>query len=304
MEEQELNQEEVWNESAAEIWADEATPGPTAPPETPQETQEPTEQQEDPLSGIPDALRGEFTAMREKLSSFEEMANRLKQAESRLGSMQNDYYETKKRLEESVKAEAERRNKAAKTSQEEEDQKFEDIVNELKDSDPELFQTVTTLEKKYGVKFKGLEEQVTALVAAKAELESKLNSGGSVEEIAQLRNELAATKEELVLTDAFPGWRTIKETPEFKSWIPNSPDYIKAKFGSKKAADAIEVLKAFSETKKNKTAAEINAEKQARLRASTVAPSKPSSPIKSKSWENMTPEEQWNASAAEFWPEG
>jgi len=139
-----------------------------------------------------------------------------------------------------------------------------------------------------------IDERLGAAQAQKVDVDA-LRQQVASELAPKIRAELEASFEPRLVDIAHRGWRQLVNTPEFVEWIKAQPADVQRLAASPKADDAIDLLDRYKETRKviPKTAEEIAAERQARLRQAANAPRGQGAGIPRKGIDDMTDEEYW-----------
>jgi hypothetical protein len=309
-EEEIKEQQEERAKAAAEIWETDETPGTQATPKPPEEKEtkpsEPTGEegkddestetpQEDAWEGVSPGLRKTLETIQSTVESgIGSLDQRLKSAEGRIGAMHNDYYNSKQKEAEAAKKKAEEDANKPTPEELEETERSKKALADLKESDPELYNAITGTAKSLDAKVKALEDHVQQLKDSKAELEKKQAEGSLTQKETNSLARIERLEAEIQLSDDFPGWKKTIVTDEYKTWLEKQPDDIKKLTASSKVEDAATVLKAYGEAKKEKpkkSAAEINAEKEARLKASETTQTSRGK-VNDKGFDDLPPEEQ------------
>lgn len=246
---------------------------------------------EDPWAGVNPALKKEFEDLRTRAGGVDTMAERLRQAESRIGSITNQLHNEKKAAESvsisQTAAPTKEQIAAAAQSDEEWDA--------LKEEFPTWGSAV---DKKFASEKAATLKEIDSL---KADINTLKQSGAPSGEI---EGRVQAVKIEIakeMVSLQHPGWEQTVKTPEFSAWINSQPAEIKQKCESWNIADAVFVLNAFGEGKKSKTAAEIAADRKERLTKSTTQSSPGRVRQSSKLPDDMTDAEYRAHIANEMW---
>ena len=246
----------------------------------------------DPWSGVNPALKGAFDALQEKVSAFDAMAQRLQSSEGRIGALQRELQQQRNAAEKAAKAvdsapTQEQMAAAAANNR---------MWDDLKEDFPEWAEA---LELKTGELRGAVSKELSAL-------QNKVESMASNPELVGGKiDEMVRNFEAKLLTIKHPSWRSITGSQEYSTWLQSQPAEIQHKAAtSVDALECIEILDAYaasSQQKAGKTAAEIAAERQARLNsaATTVRGGKRTVPIKSV--EDMTPEEYRAHISKQIW---
>jgi hypothetical protein len=126
-------------------------------------------------------------------------------------------------------------------------------------------------------------------------------SGLSAEQIEQMvadranANTAALEKKfnEALVSVKHKNWKQDVKTPEFAAWFQAQDAQTKALADSTDGFDAIEMLDRF-QADKAKPVAAVKQDRQRKLEQAVTSASKPGTAPVAKSFEDMTPEEQWN----------
>jgi hypothetical protein len=96
------------------------------------------------------------------------------------------------------------------------------------------------------------------------------------------------------ISQAHPGWTETVKTPEFKAWQAAQAPGIQALGDSDRVEDAIEMLNLYTRARPSKTAAQVQAERDARL-ARSVGPTKTVNPgpRTAVAVDDLSPDEFW-----------
>ena len=262
----ELSQEIFGDEDTAV----EKTPGTVEESEV---TGKEPEKEPDPWEGVNPVVREQFEAMSKQVSTLNDVTARLKQAEQRIGAMTNEAAKAKKDAEALS-------DKAAPTEEEiEAAAEDEDEWEALKEEFPVWAKAVDNRIKKESKTTKDIIDKISSL-------EKKVESSGS-EGVDYLKQEIIELKV-LAIAQKYPDWQKIKETPEFQQFRDSDPENQRLA-SSLNPKDAISLLDKFTakHPKKEKTAAEIAAERKRRLSESQTPESGRLQRIR-KSEEDMT----------------
>ena len=246
-------------------------------PDTPIEDQTAeakTPEPEDPWAGLPAALK----------TTIENAQYRLKQAEQRIGSLQNELH-------------------AAKTA----------AVSKVADAPtPEEVSTAAQSTAKWNElkgEFPEWGEAIDARLAAERAEYRK-----STPDLATLREEAASSKTEIAamversielakLEIKHPDFETIREDPAFSAWLKKQDDVIQHKaLVSTKARDASEVVDLYKSTLQKQPVEDVIEQRQQRLRQSQTVQGRNSIPAKSV--DNMTEAELRRYYAAQVFQKG
>lgn len=224
----------------------------------------PEKKEEDPWVGVNPAIKQAFDNMSQKVESVQATEARLKQAESRIGSITNELHAAKKAAESVKVGPTADQMKAAAES----DEKWEGLKKDF----PEWADAFDgRFDKKLTVKLDELKGEI------KKELE-----GGKVSPDLDLR----------LLNIAKPKWKDTVKSPEWKEWLAMQPPETQALVSSERAEDAIAAIISFEEAQTKvpqKTATEIAAERKERIKTAVLPQGGKAVPVKSEA--DMSAEE-------------
>ncbi len=249
-------------------------------------SQKETEKEEvvDPWAGVNPALKQMFDDMSQKVAALPTVEARLKQAESRVGSLSNELHNAKQAAAAVKDAPTKEQMEAAAKS--------EEGWQALKEDFPEWAEAI---DGRVNAKLATLKEEIVAGLHGE---------GKTAEEIAQLKETLAeGTAEQIqmgILEFLKPGYQSTVAMKEYQEWLKTQPEDIVKLTKSPRAADAIVVLDSFEESVgKQKTAEEIASERKRRLKTAHIPQGKKSAPTKSEA--DMTEAELRQSLAKEVW---
>lgn len=279
--------EELWGDDA-----DKSTPAETKPSETekaadqPKEKeleQKPEKKEDPPETKDEDPLK----VIQKTLGNIE---FRVKQTESRIGSIQNEMHAAKQ-VEEEVKAKdapSKEQIKEASESQEEWESLKEEFPAWAKAIDNRL--TATTAE--FGKKLPKFEGDLSEVQG----------------EVQKLKKDFDAKLEIITLSFHHPDWKETVNSDEYKKWLALQSDEFKHNaLSSPYAKDAIDILNDFDDFKKShkseKTPAEIAADRKKRLNKSQTLETSSHNETKPKTVSDMTDAEYRADLEKEIWAE-
>lgn len=221
-------------------------------------------------------------ALQAKLAEFDKMAalfpqlvNELNAAKGRIGKMQSDW--------DKARAAAEQPSQTQIAAAAKDPERWA----ELKKDFPEWGDAITDF----------VDSRLGSVAGGK---------GPTAEEIEQLvaqrtagaTAQLEAAFNEKLVTMRHPGWKDTVKTDDFKTWFEAQDAATKALAESTDGLDAIRMLDLFVEAKKKPVTA-VREERQSRL-AAAATPARPAQAGSvTKSFDEMTPQEQWNHLAAQ-----
>jgi hypothetical protein len=229
----------------------------------------------DPWAGVPATLR----------TTIENAQYRLKQAEQRIGSLQNELHAAKTAAAKVVEAPTpEEVSSAAKSAEK---------WNELKSEFPEWGEAIDSRLAAERAEYRKTTPDLSAL---KAELEGA---------VGNTKAEIAASVERMVelakLEIRHPDYELIKEDQAFHAWLKAQDEAIQDKaLRSTKARDASEVIDLYKSTNKKQPVEDVIAERQQRLRQSQSVQGRNAIPAKSEA--DMTELELRRYYAAKVFP--
>jgi hypothetical protein len=262
METPEQEEARIRAEVAAELAAEESGEAPIVDAEPPVEEHRdnPPDAPLDPWEGVNPAIKKAFDEMSSRVATLQATEQRLKQAESRIGSITNELHAARKVADSAVKsAPTAAQIEAAAAS----DEKWEALKTDF----PEWAEAFDgRFDKKLAASVKELRE------AIKAELKEEV--GGNTAENLDLK----------LLSVVKRNWRTTIASKEWKDWLVTQPPERQALVNSEKAEDAIDLIDSFEQTQKQpaKTATEIAAERKQRMKQSVLPQGGKATPPKSE----------------------
>lgn len=255
---------------------------PETPPETPLETvsevapagQAQEQKPVDPYEGLHPDVRAKLERFDQMATSQQQLINELKEAKGRIGALQSEF--AKARQAQPAEQPTQRQIAAAQT-------------------DPEKWAALKQDFPEWG-------EGITAYV------ESRLNQLGGVgltpEQVEQLvaqRTEATTSQLEKKFNEALVSvkhrnWRADVNTEEFANWFKVQAPDVQALANSANGFDAIDMLDRF-QADKTRPAADVKQDRQNRLQAAVTT--KPGPAKVTKTFDDMTPAEQWEYMAKE-----
>ena len=272
--EENREEQEYREQLAAELWEDgeraEFPENEQAEPETAPEA--------DPWEGVPAALKQTLEALQSKVSAIDTIGNEVKQWSGRVGAIQRELQLQRNAAEQAAKAvsEAPTKQQMAEAAQDDE------AWSELKDEFPEW---ADALEKRTGKLEKKFSEQI----------ESLRQQQPQAPDLSALRREY----DQKLLTIKHPDWRELVASPEYQEWLNKQPGDVRQKaLESTDALECIEVLDRF--TAEKSPVKDVVDKRKERLANSVSAPSG-GRPVRSKSIDDMTPEEYREHVAKQIW---
>ena len=275
--EENREEQEYREQLAAELWED----GERAefPAEQEEHQSEPEAAPEaDPWEGVPAALKQTLEALQSKVSAIDTISNEVKQWSGRVGAIQRELQLQRNAAEQAAKtvSEAPTKQQMAEAAQDDE------AWSELKDEFPEW---ADALEKRTGKLEKKFSEQI----------ESLRQQQPQAPDLSALRREY----DQKLLTVKHPSWKQVVTSPEYNEWLNKQPQDVRQKaLESTDALECIEVLDQFTAAKS--PVKDVVDKRKERLASSVSAPSG-GRPVRSKSIDDMTPEEYREHVAKQIW---
>lgn len=289
----EMNEEEkkIREELAAEVF--EGKPAPAAEPEKDEvETQDQggtpegqdraaNEPEKDHWEGVPAVLKEQLEGITGQLTTLGSIENRLKQAERRIGSIQNEFHNAKQAAQETKEAPTKEEMAAAAET--------EEAWEDLKEEYPDWAQAIEA-----------------KLAAQSADIKKHLP------DVSEIRQSVSGIKDAMI-TDAalerrlvgfaHPGWESTVKSKEYTAWLSGQPADIQHKhYNGASADDAVFVLNKFKEFQSSKKSPEeIEAARNKRLDQSVMPGGKKKKPPKSEA--DLSDQEFRAKLAKEYWGE-
>ena len=275
--EENREEQEYREQLAAELWEDgERAEFPAGQEE--QRAEPEAAPESDPWEGVPAALKQTLEALQSKVSAIDTIGNEVKQWSGRVGAIQRELQLQRNAAEQAAKtvSEAPTKQQMAEAAQDDE------AWSELKDEFPEW---ADALEKRTGKLEKKFSEQI----------ESLRQQQPQAPDLSALRREY----DQKLLTIKHPSWRQIVASPEYNEWLNKQPQDVRQKaLESTDALECIEVLDQFTAAKS--PVKDVVDKRKERLASSVSAPSG-GRPVRSKSIDDMTPEEYREHVAKQIW---
>ena len=275
--EENREEQEYREQLAAELW--EGGERAEFPAEQEDQQAEPEAAPEaDPWEGVPAALKQTLEALQSKVSAIDTIGNEVKQWSGRVGAIQRELQLQRNAAEQAAKtvSEAPTKQQMAEAAQDDE------AWSELKDEFPEW---ADALEKRTGKLEKKFSEQI----------ESLRQQQPQAPDLSALRREY----DQKLLTIKHPSWQQLVASPEYNEWLNKQPQDVRQKaLESTDALECIEVLDQFTAAKS--PVKDVVDKRKERLASSVSAPSG-GRPVRSKSIDDMTPEEYREHVAKQIW---
>jgi hypothetical protein len=187
---------------------------------------------------------------------LDNMAYRLKQAESRVGSLQNQLNASKQAVKEIKPEDTPSKKQIEEAS--ENDQDWEDLKEEF----PNWAKAIDARVAKFSSDAVGKIDKLSGL---ETDFNTRLEA-----EVQKVKDTFDKKIELVTLSFFHPKWKDTVKSDAYLKWLPTQPEHIQAKHGSPLASDAIEVLNRFNEFNKppSKSPSEIAADRARRLKES------------------------------------
>jgi hypothetical protein len=291
VEENQLSPEEaqqLWDEEAAKLDADDQSanqPMATAPDEPLLEDEPvvveeaaPSEEPEDPLASLPEAVRAKLAQIDELATANAQLLHHVKTAEGRVAAMQREFQQARMAQQQVAPQDAPSQGQ---------------IVNAAKN--PEKWEQ---LKEDFPEWAGAMEEYVASKLGSvqpQQGLDPQQVAAFVQQQVDQTKAEMRQAIEEARVDGKYENWKDIVNTLEFTQWFTVQPPEIRSLANSDSARDAIRMLDMFHETKK-RSASDIKQERGQRLAA--AATTRPGQTPPPKSLDDMSPEELWNYEAA------
>ena len=276
--EENREEQEYREQLAAELWEDGERAEFQEEQQEEQQAEPEAAPEADPWEGVPAALKQTLEALQSKVSAIDTIGNEVKQWSGRVGAIQRELQLQRNAAEQAAKtvSEAPTKQQMAEAAQDDE------AWSELKDEFPEW---ADALEKRTGKLEKKFSEQIESLRQQQPQ-SPDLNA---------LRREY----DQKLLTVKHPSWKQVVTSPEYNEWLNKQPQDVRKKaLESTDALECIEVLDQFTAAKS--PVKDVVDKRKERLASSVSAPSG-GRPVRSKSIDDMTPEEYREHVAKQIW---
>jgi len=271
-------------QNAAELWsavAAERAGEPAAPAAKPEPV---------PAAKQPEPAADPFESIQARLNDFQtQMAGRLRNVEGHIGNLTGSQKQMKELLEASRAVSAQ---------------------SSSAPSQAQVAQAVTSpkawedLQRDYPEFVKGVEAYVESRSPA-AQSSPALDPAALKSLEDKMREEMKgateAVRQEIInstLEVITPDWQNVVKTQPFHAWVSGQPDDIKALSQSDKVGDAIRMLNLYNEHRRNNPTHAITTQRKQVLANATGTPRSNAAPTIQKSWDDMSPQERWNAEKA------
>ncbi len=290
MEENQLSPEEaqqLWDEEASKLDADDqsanqsmatAPDDPLLEDEPIAEEAAPSEEPEDPLASLPEAVRAKLAQIDELATANAQLLHHVKTAEGRVAAMQREFQQARVAQQQVAPQEAPSQGQIANAAKNPE--KWE----QLKEDFPEW---AGAMEEYVASKLGSVQSQQG--------LDPQQVAAFVQQQVDQTKAEMRQAIEEARVDGKYENWKDTVNTLEFTQWFTVQSPEIRSLANSDSARDAIRMLDLFHETKK-RSASDIKQERGQRLAA--AATTRPGQTPPPKTLDDMSPEELWNYEAA------
>lgn len=240
---------------------------------------------DDPMAGIPPALREQIEGISNRLNTLGTIEERLKQTERRIGSIQNEFHAAKQ-------AASEDKSNAPSKQEMVDASRSEEAWDELKDDFPEWAEAI---ESKLAANSAELSKKLPDLTELKETLSAMQNQQGAFISNAAL--------EERLLSFKHPGWKETVQKPEYQDWIKEQSQDVQEKhYNGQSADEATFVLDRFKEFQSNgKSPQEIAAARKKRLKQAETKTSGGRRQTPQKSESDMSEDEIREIEFARIW---
>lgn len=239
----------------------------------PEEPAQAAPAESDPWAGVPAALRDQFEGLRAKVEQTETLEQRLKQAERRLGTVQNELHAARQVAKATPPAPTPEQIAADEQTRRE----WDDVRSNF----PEL---ASATERRLAAQ----QEEIRRLIPDQEATRRQMDEQLSAAKIEMAENFVALRH---------PDWVAVRDSQEFKAWHEQQ--------GRHDSMNPIEVIAILDDYKKHKstqkTPKQIEAERQQRLEQSQSTEGRNIRPPKSQ--DDMSPAELRAAIAKQVWSE-
>ena len=226
----------------------------------------------DPWAGVNPTLRQTLESLQTRMSDLDVINNRLKQAESRIGGLNNKFHEVKQTV-------------AAPPTPEQVQKASEDkkAWDDLKEDFPEYAKALESMRSELTEKTAELNGRIPDAEALKAAMQETFE-----EKLVTVHRQM----ETKLVRMAHKDLDQIKVSPDFKAFVVALPPDKQSKLNSWNSEDAIEILDLYKEQRDKKAnPAKIAEERAKRLESAAVDNRTPRKPVKTKSMDDMQEDE-------------
>jgi hypothetical protein len=245
---------------------------------------------DDPMAGIPPALREQIEGISNRLNTLGTIEERLKQTERRIGSIQNEFHAAKQ-------AASEEKDKAPSKEEMADASKSKEAWDELKDDFPEWAEAI---ESKLAANSAELSKKLPDMTELKETLLKETLSRMQNQQGAFISN---AALEERLLSFKHPDWKETVKGSEYQAWIKEQPQDVQEKhYNGQSADEATFVLDRFKEFQSTgKSPQEIAAARKKRLKQAETKTSGGRRQTPQKSESDMSEDEIREIEFAKIW---
>lgn len=276
--------QDLWNAEAAEQSPAQDEQEDNSPVIDQQQTQQVPEQtseapevqlaEEDPLAGLPEAVKAKLAKIEEIVAANQQLSQDLKTATGRVSALQREF-DLAKKAQQQAGGDAPSTAQIAAAGKNSE--KWEKLKQEFPDWADGLQELVS-------MSMQGVQSGINP-----DELKQQFAA-----DLASARQEMAVELEKAKIEAKYEDWTEQVSTEEFASWMRMQPAEIQALANSEKARDAVRMLDLYNQAKAQ-PAASIKQERGARLAVAATQKGTGSPPPKRV--EDLTAEELWNLEA-------
>jgi hypothetical protein len=228
--------------------------------------------EEDPWAGVNPTLRQTLESIQARIGDLDVINGRLKQAESRIGGLNNQFHEVKQKVV--SQPTPEQVQKAAES-----DQAWKDLEEDF----PEYAKALANVRNELTEKTAELGGRIPDPEKFKAQMDEEVEA-----RIETIRRQM----ETKLVKMAHKDLDQIKVSPDFKAFVQALPPDKQSKLNSWNSEDAIEILDLYkSERDSKKNPAAIVADRAKRLESAAADNRTSRKPAKTKSMDDMTEEE-------------
>ena len=238
---------------------------------------EPQAQPEDPLAGVPEAVKAKLAQIDQLAATNAQLLQHIKTAEGRVAAMQREFQQARA-AQQSVapqSAPSQGQLAAAAKSVEKWEQLKQDFPEWAGAMEEKLAAELSRFQPPPGLAPERVQEMVQ-------------------QQVDQARSEMARTIEEVRVDAKYENWRETINTPDFMQWFVIQTPELKALADSTASRDAIRLLDLYHQAR-SRPASEIRQERGARLAA--AATTRPGQTPPPRTLDDMSPAELWQFEA-------
>ena len=228
-------------------------------------------EQSDPYAGLSPDVRAKLARFDEMAVAQLQLVTELKETKGRVGALQSEFAKSRQALP-AGEAPSQRQIAAAV-------------------KDPEKWSSLKNDFPEWG---EGIAEFVESRIGS---ITGQGLTADQVEQAVAARTDALAVDFQKALVELkYETWENEVKTPEFNAWYSAQRPETQALASSTKGKDALKMLDLFYEAKK-KPVADVQQTRQNKLAAAVTV--KPGAPVQTKTFDDMSPSEQWNYLAEE-----